>query len=307
MSMNDLNIRPLGFAAGAEVTGLDLRRPLAEADRRAINDAWLRHLVLVFPGQDLTPEQQIAFARNFGELDDHASQAPSTLHPEHREILVLTNKLVGGKPSGTHNSGRNWHTDLSYTERPAKGALLACKQKPPVGGDTMWANLYLAYETLSPAMRALLEGLEAVHDVTLIKGIEQRDPALVADMKRRNPPVVHPVVRVHPETGRKSLLIGQRIRGFIGMSDEESQSLLALLNAHATSPEFVYRHRWSVGDLVMWDNRCTCHVALADFDQTKPRVMHRCSLQGEQATGRTVAAAATGDRASMLQAVAAVS
>ncbi|MBL6458173.1 TauD/TfdA family dioxygenase [Belnapia sp. T6] len=305
--MSNLNIRPLGFAAGAEVTGLDLCQPLAEADRGAINDAWLRHLVLVFPGQDLTPEQQIAFARNFGELDDHASQAPSTLHPEHREILVLTNKQVGGKPSGTHNSGRNWHTDLSYTERPAKGALLSCKEKPPVGGDTMWANLYLAYETLSPAIRALLEGLEAVHDVTLIKGIEQRDPALVADMKRRNPAVVHPVMRVHPETGRKSLLIGQRIRGFVGMSDEESQSLLSMLNTHATSPEFVYRHRWSVGDLVMWDNRCTCHVALADFDQTKPRVMHRCSLEGEQKTGRIITAAGMGDRASMLQAVAAVS
>jgi taurine dioxygenase len=118
---------------------------------------------------------------------------------------------------------------------------------------------------------------------------------------------VHPVVRVHPETGRKSLLIGQRIRGFLGMSDEESQSLLSLLNGHATSPEFVYRHRWSVGDLVMWDNGCTCHVALADFDQTKPRVMHRCSLEGEQKTGRIMAIAAAGDRASMLQAVAAVS
>ena len=305
--MSDLTIRPLGFAAGAEVTGLDLRRPLAEADRRAIHDAWLRHLVLVFPGQDLTAEQQIAFARNFGELDAHESQAPSTLHPDHREILVLTNRMVGGKPSGTHNSGRNWHTDLSYTERPAKGAVLACKEKPPVGGDTMWANLYLAYETLSPALRALLEGLEAIHDVTLIKGIEQRDPEVVAEMRRRNPPVVHPVVRVHPETGRKSLLVGQRIRGFVGMSDEESQSLLSMLNAHATSPEFVYRHRWSVGDVVMWDNRCTCHVALADFDQTKPRTMYRCSLMGEQKTGRVVVGATTGDRASMLQAVAAVS
>ena len=105
-------------------------------------------------------------------------------------------------------------------------------------------------------------------------------------MKRRNPPVIHPVVRTHPETGRKSLLVNQRIRRFLGMSDEESQSLLAMLNAHATSPEFVYRHRWSIGDVVMWDNRCSCHVALGDFDQTKPRVMYRCSLEGEVESGR---------------------
>jgi taurine dioxygenase len=171
----------------------------------------------------------------------------------------------------------------------------------------MWANLYLAYETLSPAIRNLLEGLEALHDVSLIRGIEQRDPGLVADMKRRNPPVIHPVVRHHPETGRKSLLIGQRIRGFLGMSDEESLSLLSMLNSHATSPEFVYRHRWSIGDVVMWDNRCSCHVALGDFDQTRPRVMFRCSLEGEHVTGRIAESATTGDRASMLQAIAAVS
>lgn len=305
--MGALTVTPLGFAAGAEVTGIDLREPLDAADRVRINEAWLRHLVLVFPKQDLTPERQIAFAQNFGALDQHESQAPSTLHPGHPEILVLTNKLVGGKQSGTHNSGRNWHTDLSYTTRPAKGAVLHCKEKPPVGGDTMWANLYLAHETLSAPIRKLIEGLEALHDVSMIRGIEQRDPALVADMKRRNPPVVHPVVRVHPETGRKSLLVGQRIRGFLGMSDEEGQGLLAMLNAHATSPEFVYRHRWGVGDVVMWDNRCSCHVALGDFDQTKPRVMFRCSLEGEVESGRVAETAATGDRASMLQAVAAVS
>jgi len=305
--MNSLTITPLGFAAGAEVSGINLREPLDAADRLRINEAWLRHLVLVFPDQDLSPEEQIAFSRNFGELDQHESQAQSTLHPSHREILVLSNKVIDGKKSGTHNSGRNWHTDLSYTTCLAKGAVLHCKEKPPVGGDTMWANLYLAYETLSPATRQMLEGLEALHDVSLIRGIEQRDPALVADMKRRNPPVIHPLVRVHPETGRKSLLVGQRIRGFLGMSDEESQSLLAMLNAHATSSEFVYRHRWRLGDVVMWDNRCSCHVALGDFDQTQPRVMFRCSLQGEAATGRIAADATTADRATMLQAIAAVS
>jgi taurine dioxygenase len=171
----------------------------------------------------------------------------------------------------------------------------------------MWANLYLALETLSPAIRRLIDDLEAVHDVTLVRGIEQRDPNVVAEMKRRNPPVIHPVVRTHPETGRKSLLVNQRIRRFVGMSDEESQALLAMLNAHATSPEFVYRHRWSLGDVVMWDNRCSCHVALGDFDQTKPRVMYRCSLEGEVVSGRIADDNGGADRQSMLQAVAAVS
>ncbi|MGQ0583240.1 MAG: TauD/TfdA dioxygenase family protein [Reyranella sp.] len=302
-----IKIIPLGFAAGAQVVGVDLSKPLSDADQRHINEAWLEHIVLVFPEQNLTPEEQIAFSRRFGVLDDHESQAPSTLHPEHREILVLSNKVVGGKKSGTYNSGRNWHTDLSYTTRLAKGAILHCKEKPPVGGDTMWANLTLALETLTPPIRRLIEDLEALHDVTLVRGIEQRDPTVVAEMKKRNPPVIHPVVRTHPETGRKSLLVNQRIRRFLGMSDEESQNLLAMLNTHATSPEFVYRHRWSVGDVVMWDNRCSCHVALGDFDQTKPRVMFRCSLEGEVETGRIARDVAASDRETMLQAVAAVS
>ena len=305
--MSTITVTPLGFAAGAQVTGIDLRAPLSELQQRQINKAWLEHIVLIFPGQELTPEQQIAFTGRFGTLDQHESQAPTTLHPQHREILVLSNKMVNGKKSGTYNSGRNWHTDLSYTARLAKGAVLHCKEKPPVGGDTMWANLHLALETLSPSIRTLIDGLEAVHDVTLVRGIEQRDPVVVAEMKKRNPPVIHPVVRTHPETGRKSLLVNQRIRRFVGMSDEESQSLLAMLNAHATSPEFVYRHRWSVGDVVMWDNRCSCHVALGDFDQTKPRVMYRCSLEGEVVSGRLADDGGGSDRQSMLQAVAAVS
>lgn len=305
--MSAITVTPLGFAAGAEITGIDLREPLSNAQIAEINKAWLEHIVLVFPRQDLTPEQQIAFSRCFGMLDQHESQAPSTLHRDHREILVLSNKVVGGKKSGTYNSGRNWHTDLSYTSRPAKGAILHCKEKPPVGGDTMWSNLYLALETLSPGIRQLIDHAEALHDVTLVRGIEQRDATVVAEMKARNPPVIHPLVRVHPETGRKSLFVNQRIRRFIGMSDEESQSLLEMLNTHATSPEFVYRHRWSIGDVVMWDNRCSCHVALGDFDQTKPRVMFRCSLEGEVESGRFAQDTGGNDRQSMLQAVAAVS
>jgi taurine dioxygenase len=305
--MSDLTVTPLGHAMGAEVVGVDLTRPIDDLTRRRLQDAWLRHVILVFPGNTaLMPEQHIAFARNFGTLDDHASQPPETLLEGHREILLVTNKHHLGKPSPTHNVGRNWHTDLSYSTRPAKGALLLCQEKPPVGGDTMWANLTLAFETLSPVMQRFLEGLEAVHDVTLVRGLSQRDPSVVAELKRRNPPVVHPMVRIHPETGRRSLFAGERISHILGMTEEESAAILGFLNAHATSPEFVYRHRWRVGDIVLWDNRCTCHVALPDFDQTQPRLMLRCSLAGET-EGRLAEAAPAATREQMIQSVAALS
>jgi taurine dioxygenase len=300
-----LTIRPLGFALGAEITGIDLARPIDDLQRRELAAAWLKHMVLVFPGQDLTPAQQIAFSRNFGELETNESQ-PYYRDPEHPEILLVTNRRIGGKLSETRNTGRNWHADLTYTTRPAKGSLLLCREKPPVGGDTMWANLNLAYETLSKPLRDFLDGLEAIHDVSLVKGIEKRDPEKVADLKRRNPPVAHTVVKVHPDTGRKSLFLGQRIRGFVGMTEEESMPILTFLNQHASSPEFVYRHRWNVHDLVMWDNRCTLHVALADFDQTKPRHMTRTSLLGE-VTGRVLAEESAPERESLIQALAAVS
>ena len=299
-------VRPLGFALGAEVTGVDMRSPLPAEDLQAIYRAWLKHLVLVFPGQDLEADELIAFSRHFGELDRHDS-TPHYRDPDHPEILLVTNRQRDGKPSETRNTGRNWHSDLTYTRHPAKGALLLCKEKPPVGGDTLFANLYLSYETLSPKYRSFIEGLEAIHDVTLVKGIEKRDPAKVADMKRINPPIAHPVVRVHPETGRKSLFVGQRVRGFVGMTQEESAPILAFLNEHAASYEFTFRHRWSVGDIVMWDNRCTQHLALPDFDQTKTRHMIRCSLLGDP-SGRVLENESSAqDKESLLQALAAVS
>jgi len=275
-------VEPLGYALGAAITGLDLTHEISATDIAAVHAAWLKHLVLVFPNQAITPAQHMAFASRFGTLDRHDSQPRNYLDPKHAELLMITNRAIDGKPSDTRTTGRNWHTDLTFTLRPAKGALLLCREKPPVGGDTMWANLYLAYETLSPLMRGFVEQLEAIHDASLIKNIEQRDPAKIAELKAKNPPVIHPVVRTHPETGRKSLLVGQRIRRFVGMSDEESAAILHFLNEHAMAPEFVYRHRWSVNDLVLWDNRCTQHIALPDFDQSLPRHMVRCSLKGEE-------------------------
>ena len=284
--MTTIKVQPLGYALGAAILGLDLRKPIRTKDRDAIYRAWLKHLILVFPGQNLEPEELIRFSGNFGDLDQHDS-IPHYRDSEHHEIVLVTNVPRNGRPSETRNTGRNWHSDLTFTRRPAKGALLLCKQRPPVGGDTIFANLYLAYESLSPVYREFLEKLEAVHDVTLIKGIEQRDSAKVQEMRLKNPPVAHPVVPVHPESGRKSLLAGERVRRFVGMTEEESAPILAYLNAQASLPEFTYRHSWSVGDIVMWDNRCTQHLALPDFDQSQYRHMLRCTLLGEE-TGMTI-------------------
>ncbi|BBK41148.1 taurine dioxygenase [Allostella vacuolata] len=278
--MATIGIRRLSNGLGAEITGVDLRQPVDDSTFAAVEKAWHDHLVLLFRGQDITPDQHIAFSRRLGELDQHGSN-PRYRLDDYPEILQITNLKVGGKPSDTRNTGRNWHSDLSYTRHPAKGSLLNCRQKPDVGGDTMFTNMYMAYETLSERMKAILEDLWAVHDVSLVAGIGERDPEKTAEMKRLSPPVAHPVVRVHPDTGRKALFVSQRVRSFVGMTEAESRPILDFLCDHATSHEFVYRHQWQVHDLLMWDNRCTMHLALADFDQSQPRHMLRTTLLGE--------------------------
>ena len=299
--MDAIKVTQLGYAVGAEVTGLDLRNPLNPDQIDAVTKAWHKHLVLIFPGQDLLPPQLVQFTSQMGEVERN-DNVPYYRHPEFPEVLLVSNKPVNGKPSQTRNTGRNWHADLTYTDRPAKGSVLMCKEKPDVGGDTMWANMYMAYETLSPIMKKFIDGLEAVHDVTLIKGFSRRDPKQVEEMKRLNPPIVHPVVREHPETGKKLLFISERVRNFVGMTEEESKPILDFLNRHATSPEFVYRHRWKLNDVVMWDNRCTLHVALADFDQTQYRHMLRCSMLGEK-SGYVLKEQAEGSLGSAIAAV----
>lgn len=278
--MAGVTIRRLSHGLGAEIIGVDLSKPIAGDTFETIRQAWLDHLVLLFRDQELSPEHHTEFSRRFGELDPNDANPFSRLEG-HPEILQITNKKVGGKPSLTRNTGRNWHSDLSYTRNPAKGSLLYCREKPEVGGDTMFTNMYLAYETLSDKMKEFLEGLDAVHDFSLVAGLHERDPEKVAEMRRLSPPVAHPVIRVHPESGRRALFVSERVRNFAGMTEEESKPILEVLCRHATRHEFVYRHQWRLNDFLMWDNRCTMHLALADFDQSQPRLMLRTSLLGE--------------------------
>jgi taurine dioxygenase len=276
--MSEISVQPIGYALGAQVTGIDLSKPLSREQVDAVKQAWARHSVLVFPGQKLDPRSMIAFSRNFGELDNFASQ-PFNRHPDFEEIFLLSNKPVNGRVPPGSTGGQNWHTDLSYTIRPAKSTMVYCIERPSVGGDTMFANMYLAYETLSGPLRDFLDGLEAVHDVSLISA--KRAPEIVAEFKRLNPPVVHPAVRLHPESGRKALYINPRVRKFVGMTEAESAPIIKYLCDHSVQPRFVYRHRWTVGDLVAWDNRCLTHLAVGDFDPKEIRHMIRTSCMGE--------------------------
>lgn len=280
-----IKIRPLSHAIGAELSGVDLSRPIDETTRAEIHKAWLQHLVIAFRGQDLTPQRQIAFGRMFGELDDHKA-APFYRHPEHPEIYLITNKKVDGKESQTKDTGRLWHSDHSCTTHPTMASMLYCREIPPVGGTTMFANMYLAYETLSPGLRTLLDKLEAVHSLEHYTShnpyFNARDPAQIAKMHELSPPVAQPVVRMHPETGRKALYISEgQTERFVGMSREESQGLLQFLFAHSVKPEFTYRHDWKVNDMLMWDNRCMMHLALADYSHDQSRHMHRLTVLGE--------------------------
>jgi taurine dioxygenase len=275
--MSQLKVRRLGYALGAAVTGVDLAAPLDGALVAQIRKIWLDHVILCFPAQNLNAEQLIAFCSRFGELNDNRQS--DSRHPEFSKVLLLRSQPQeddGKRLRGV--AGPQWHSDLSFTDHPASATFLLCKVIPQAGGDTMFTNMYLAYESLSPTMKRIIDPLEAVHDTSLSVNFLKRYRTAEAQAKKRrmNPPVAHPVVRVHPETGRKALYVGRRIRNFVGMTEEETKPLLDFLNRHAANYEFVYRHRWTVNDLVMWDNRSSMHYAVQDYDQL--RLMLRCAL-----------------------------
>ena len=281
----EIRTRRLSAACGAEVSGVDFTRPLAAAAVDEIHRALGENCMLLFRGADITPVQHVAFSRHFGPLEAHVV-ADFGL-PGQPEIFVVSNVKEGGKLKGAVYAGQYWHSDLSYMQKPSLGSLLLCHEMPDVGGDTMFANLYLAYDTLSETLRKFLGGLKAVHDYshaydTYFAHLKERPP-LTAEQRARTPPVEHPMVRTHPVTGRKALYVNPGFTtGIVGMPREESQPILDFLFRHATRPEFIYRHQWQVHDLIFWDNRCAMHYALADYDFSVRRHMHRTTIAGDQ-------------------------
>jgi taurine dioxygenase len=284
MKDTSLDIRPLAGNIGAEVRGVDLARDLDAATFAAIREAFHRHLVLAFPDQSLAPERQAAFVARFGRV----MTDPFIKPPEDRPELMVVRKERGER----HAFGEGWHSDNTYLERPPLASFLYAVEVPAVGGDTVFSNQYLAYETLSPGLRATLDGLRAIHEARAYATIiEQGAMAGIRSMPLRNDAVMaealrmrssHPVARTHPATGRKALYVNAAytIR-FDGWTEAESLPLLEFLYDHAVRPAFTCRVRWAAGTLVFWDNRCVQHSAVNDYHGQR-RVMHRITAEGER-------------------------
>lgn len=270
----------LTYKFGLEITGFDAREDASDESIARLSELWEKHGILLLRGQELSPAQLIEFSAKFGKLDRHEALAPFR-HPEHDEIYLVSTIPVNGKPSPSENLGRHWHSDMSYTLEPPRGSLFHCHVVPEVGGDTMFANVEAAYEALSDRMKEMIEGLEVVHDFMALPLMKKRDPALVAELRRLNPPVIQPLVRVHPTTGRKSLYISEYLTTqIVGMTEKESKPILRMLFEHAIDPIFTYRHKYTRHDLVMWDNRNLIHVGVPDFEQGEARHFLRTTVLG---------------------------
>jgi taurine dioxygenase len=275
-----MQIKPLSKYVGAEIVGLDLAKPLPDDVFGKIDDAYNHYSVLVFRDQKLTPEQQIAFARRFGDLE--ISPRTEFALPGHPEILVLSNIIENGKPIGNADAGRTWHTDMSYTAKPPRGSLLYAREIPVENGrplgDTVFASAAAAFESLPKDRQAALIGLRAVHRA----GAKKYAPgSKLADAVKDLPDVEHPVIRTHPATGRKAIYVrdGECV-SIKGMADTESLPLIKELSEMIPREEFSYRHSWRVGDLLMWDNSMTQHLAISDYKLPLRRLMHRVTVNG---------------------------
>jgi taurine dioxygenase len=274
-----IGIHPVAGALGAEVSGLELARPLDDATVAALRQAWLEHLVLFFRDQALSPAQFLAFARRFGEPIEYPFVRGLDDYPEIIPVLKLEHERV--------NFGGVWHSDTAYLDVPPMASMLVAREIPPFGGDTLFANMYLAYETLSDGMKRMLDGLVAVNSSAKADASRTREDRMKdrAREAARDYVAAHPVVRRHPETGRRALYVNvaHTVR-FDGMTEEESAPLLAFLFQHQIRPEFTCRFRWRPGSIAFWDNRCAQHHAINDYRGHR-RLLHRVTLAGDSPKG----------------------
>jgi taurine dioxygenase len=278
---SSVTVVPSGAALGADVRGVDLRR-VDDAAFAVIRRAWLDHKVLRFRGQDLDDDALAGFSRRFGELD----MAPITrsgrpFQPDRPEVTVISNIVVDGRPIGGLGAGEaEWHSDMSYNEVPPDGSLLYGIEVPEGHGDTWFADMVAAHDALPEAMRARLAGLRCKHDATRNSAGELRAGYREHYAPEERPGAVHPMVRTHPETGRKALFLGRRRNAHVmGLSPEESDRLLDELWAFCTQPRFVWVQKWRQGDALLWDNRCVLHRR-DPFDPSLRRLMHRTQIRG---------------------------
>ncbi len=269
-----MRARRIAGALGAEVEGVDLAKPLARGQLAELRAAWLEHLVLFFRDQPLAPPQFMAFAGQFGEPVEYPLVKGLPDFPKIIEVKKLEHERVA--------FGGIWHTDTAYLERPPMASMLLAREVPPAGGDTLFANMYLAFESLSPSLQELLSKLKAVNSSAKADVSKTREDRIRSDGREARDFVAeHPVVRTHPETGRKALYVnrGHTVR-FAGWTEEESAPLLKFLFDFQTRPEFTCRFSWRPGSIAFWDNRCAQHNPVNDYHGHR-RVMHRITLAGD--------------------------
>ena len=290
-----VRVQPTGAALGADIEGVDLAQPLSAEIVGAIKQAWSDHLVLRFRGQLLDDDQLMRFSAHFGELDWAPVIAASRVkipgedrYVESAEegrgyISVISNIVENGKAIGALGAYESiWHTDMSYNREPPCASALYALEVPPSGGDTGFANMYLAYERLPETLRRQVEGRRCRHDSSRNSAGELRRGMTEVTDPREAPGASHPILRTHPVTGRKALFLGRRRNAYVeGMTLEESERLLDELWQHATRPELAWYQQWRVGDLVMWDNRCALHRR-DEFDPQSRRLMHRTQIKGDR-------------------------
>jgi taurine dioxygenase len=282
-SCDEHQMRPSGAGLGAIIEGADLRR-INAADFEHIYRAWLNHLVLLFRGQNLSADDLITFSRRLGDLDIAPVQETGRRVVEGKpELYIVSNVIENGQPIGSLGSGEAvWHTDMSYLPNPPKASLLYALEVPPVGGDTSFINMYSVYEALPPALKHRIEGLRIKHDGTYNSGGYLRQGVTPSEDLRTTPDAYHPLVYTHPETGRRSLYLGRRRNAYIeDFALADSEVLLNELWSYTEDHAFTWRNTCCVGDLVLWDNRCTMHRRDA-FDTDSRRVMHRTQIKGER-------------------------
>ena len=278
-----ITVTPIAGSLGAEIGNVDLAADNPEGVYSEIHRALLENLVIFFRDQNITPDQQLAFARRWGDLHQHPFMKGMEDYPDILEVKKL--------PTDKKNFGGGWHSDQMFAPKPAMGTILLARETPDAGGDTLFANMYDAYDALSDGMKKMLDGMKAVSSGDNFKQdggksrkevygkyhtMQVRDP----DPKERTTNA-HPVVRTHPETGRKALYAGGHWRHFEGMTEAESEPLMTFLREHSTRPEFTCRFRWRPGSIAFWDNRCTQHFAIDDYPG-KTRVMHRITVCGDE-------------------------
>lgn len=282
--MTGLAVRPLHDKFGVEIMGLDLATPISDADfafvRRTFAEAGV---VLVREQGHITPEDQIAFSRRFGPLEGHILS--QFLLPGRPEIFVVSNIVENGRHIGAHGGSTVFHSDLAYLEEPSLGSVFRCIECPEEGGETAFVSMAAAYESLPAGLRERLNDLDAVYDYAW--SYDQRMAAIrgpLSDAQRaKTPPVTHPAVRAHPETGRPALFLSDIwVRRFVGVDEAESQALLAAAMAVALAPEMEHRHKWRPGDIVIWDNRSTMHRACPFDTENTRRLLHRTTIAGER-------------------------